>query len=213
MIPKLRLLRLDRQAVPDADAVGDAELVQRLVQGDHRAAVLLWRAHAAMVRGLVTRMIGPTTEVEDLVQDAFAIFFRKVPTLKDTGALRSFLFGITIREVRGHLRRRRVREWLQLTSTGSLADVSTSGDANAQHAFAALYRALESLDARAHLAFVLRHVEGYELVEVAGALSCSLATVKRVLGAAETTVRSLAAEDPYLAPYLESKEVKAIDGI
>jgi RNA polymerase sigma-70 factor (ECF subfamily) len=166
-----------------------------------------------MVRGLVTRMIGPTTDVEDLVQDAFAIFFRKIPTLKDPAALRSFLFGITIREIRGHLRRRRVRDWLQLTSTGNLAEVSSSGDANAQHAFAALYRVLESLDTRAHLAFVLRHVEGYELVEVAEGLSCSLATVKRVLAAAETTVRSLAAENPYLAPYLlEPKDVKGIDG-
>jgi RNA polymerase sigma-70 factor (ECF subfamily) len=50
---------------------------------------------------------------------------------------------------------------------------------------------------------VLRHFEGYELVEVAEALSCSLATVKRVLAAVETRVWSLAAQDPYLAPYLE----------
>jgi RNA polymerase sigma-70 factor (ECF subfamily) len=136
-----------------------------------------------------------------------------VSTLKDPAALRSFLFGITIREVRSHLRRRRVRAWLKLTSTGDLADFSAMGDPNAQHAFAALYRVLEALDSRAHVAFILRHVEGYELLEVADVLSCSLATVKRVLGAAESTIRSLAAEDPYLASYCpEPTVVKDLDG-
>ena len=68
------------------------------------------------------------------------------------------------------------------------------------------YRVLDSLDSRSHVAFTLRHFEGYELTEVAAALSCSLATVKRVLSAVETRVWSLAAQDPYLAPYLEPRE-------
>src|SRR5205807_7700805 len=114
--------------------------------------------------------------------------------------------------IRSELRRRRVRKWLQLTSGGDVADFHGTADEHAQHAFAQLRRYLASVDTRGHLAFVLRHFEGYELVEVADALSCSLATVKRVLVVAETTVHSLAAQDPYLAPYLESKEVKGIDG-
>ena len=43
-------------------------------------------------------------------------------TLKDPAAMRSFLIGITIREIRSELRRRRVRKWLMLTSTGELGD-------------------------------------------------------------------------------------------
>jgi RNA polymerase sigma-70 factor (ECF subfamily) len=208
MVPRLRLLRQKADAPAVADPSGDAELVHRLLGGDPRAAVLLWRSHSVMVRGLVLRSLGPGAEIEDLVQDAFSIFFRKLPTLKDPTAARSFLFGITLREIRGELRRRRVRRWLQLTSTGELADYFAAGDENARHAFARLYRALDSLDTRGHLAFVLRHFEGYELSEVAEALSCSLATVKRVLSAVETRVWSLAAQDPYLAPYLEPKAAK-----
>jgi RNA polymerase sigma-70 factor (ECF subfamily) len=211
MAPKLRLLRLDPPAAPD-EVPADAELVRRLAQGDDRAAVLLWRAHSVMVRGLATRMLGPTGEIEDLVQDVFSIFFRKVRSLKNPAALRAFLFGITIREVRSHLRRRRVRKWLELTSSGQVADVGTPGDANAHHAFIALHRVLESVETRARLAFVLRHVEGYELGEVAEALSCSLATVKRVLSAAETAVHALGAHDPHLGPYIAQGEVKSDDG-
>src|SRR5689334_1659636 len=191
MVPKLRLLRPEADAPAPADPSGDAELAHRLLAGDPRAAVLLWRSHSVMVRGLVVRALGPGAEIEDIVQDAFAIFFRKLPTLKDRTAVRSFLFGITLREIRGELRRRRVRRWLQLTSTGELGDYFAAGDENARHAFARLYRVLDSLDSRGHLAFVLRHFEGYELTEVAEALSCSLATVKRVLSSAETRVWTL----------------------
>lgn len=205
MVPRLRLLAPQADAPAPADPSGDAELVHRLLGGDPRAAVLLWRSHSVMVRGLVVRALGPGAEIEDIVQDSFAIFFRKLPALKDRTAVRPFLFGITLREIKGELRRRRVRRWLQLTSTGELADYFAAGDENARHAFARLYRVLDSLDTREHLAFVLRHFEGYELTEVAEALSCSLATVKRVLSAVETRVWSLAAQDPYLAPYLEPK--------
>jgi RNA polymerase sigma-70 factor (ECF subfamily) len=206
MVPKLHLVRPEAKAPPAADGADDVELVHRLVGGDPRAAVLLWRRHAVMVRGLVVRSLGPGVEVEDLVQETFAIFFRKLRTLKDPAAMRSFLIGIAIREIRGEIRKRRVRKWLLLTTTGDLGDYFAEGDDNARHAFARLYRVLDSLDSRSHVAFTLRHFEGYELTEVAAALSCSLATVKRVLSAVETRVWSLAAQDPYLAPYLEPRE-------
>jgi len=202
MVPKLRLLPPVGEARSGPEPP-DAELYHRLVRGEPRAAVLAWRTYAVMVRGLVVRALGPGAAVEDRVQDVFAVFFRKIGTLKDPNAMRSFLFGITIREIRTDLRRRRVRKWLQLTSTGEPMETVAVGDENARHAFERLYKVLESLDTRGHLAFVLRHFEGYELVEVAEALSCSLATVKRVLAAVEMRVWSLAAQDPYLAPYLE----------
>jgi RNA polymerase sigma-70 factor, ECF subfamily len=208
MVPKLRLLSPagEAPAVPDTP---DAELYQRLVRGEPRAAVLAWRAYAVMVRGLVVRSLGPGAEVEDRVQDVFAVFFRKVSTVKDPNALRSFLFGITLREIQTELRRRRVRSWLKLTSTGEPVETVAPADENARHAFDRLQCVLQSLDTRGHLAFVLRHFEGYELVEVAEALSCSLATVKRVLAAVETRVWALAAQDPYLCPYLEPEATES----
>jgi RNA polymerase sigma-70 factor, ECF subfamily len=204
MVPKLRLLSSVGEA-PRAPDLSDVELYHRLVRGEPRAAVLAWRAYATMVRGLVARALGPGAEIEDRVQDVFAVFFRKIAALKDPSAMRSFLFGITLREIRTELRRRRVRKWLQLSSSGEPVETAAPTDENARHAFERLHRVLGSIDTRGHLAFVLRHFEGYELVEVAEALSCSLATVKRVLSAVETRVWSLAAQDPYLAPYLEPK--------
>jgi RNA polymerase sigma-70 factor (ECF subfamily) len=48
---------------------------------------------------------------------------------------------------------------------------------------------------------VLRHLEGYELAEIANALDCSLATVKRELASAHEEVLRNFTRDPVLARY------------
>jgi RNA polymerase sigma-70 factor (ECF subfamily) len=48
--------------------------------------------------------------------------------------------------------------------------------------------ALARIDDRERIAWMLRHVEGLALEEVAEACSCSLATVKRRISAAEAVV-------------------------
>jgi RNA polymerase sigma-70 factor (ECF subfamily) len=58
---------------------------------------------------------------------------------------------------------------------------------------ARLDAALRRLPAPERVAFVLRHVEGYEHAEAAAVCDCSLATIKRRLQRAEDSVRAWAA--------------------
>jgi RNA polymerase sigma-70 factor (ECF subfamily) len=58
------------------------------------------------------------------------------------------------------------------------------------------------MNAEARMAFVLRHVEGLELTEVAAALDVSLATAKRRLQHADKRLRAAAERDPLLANYV-----------
>jgi len=51
-------------------------------------------------------------------------------------------------------------------------------------------RVLSTISANVRIAWMLRHVEGLELAEVASACGCSLATVKRRIAAAETAIRA-----------------------
>ena len=48
------------------------------------------------------------------------------------------------------------------------------------------------------LLFVLRHVEGLELTELAEVVGCSLATVKRRLSRADQRFRAITRNDPVL---------------
>ena len=68
-----------------------------------------------------------------------------------------------------------------------------------------LYLALDRLDADSRLAFVLRHVEGHDLLEVANACGCSLATVKRRLARAEKRFQAIASGDPVLREFITAE--------
>jgi RNA polymerase sigma-70 factor, ECF subfamily len=190
--------------LPGSAPIDDATLARLVAAQDPRAAAALWDRYATLVRGILRRTLGPSADVEDLVQDAFIGLFRTLPGLRDPEALRSFVVGTALRVARTELRRRRVRRWLALTPTGMLPDRAQPGasDPEARRAVKRLYQVLDKVDDRGRMAFVLRHLEGYELTEVAEALGCSLATTKRLLSKAQERVNAMVRRDPLLAPYV-----------
>ena len=200
----LRLLRGSPDPRRSADAPTDAELARLARDRDPRAATLVWDRYSGMVRGVLYRSVGPTHDVEDLVQDVFVGFFRNVGTLREASSLRPFLVGIALRTARSALRKRRVRKWLRLSDDGVVPEVATNdGDPRTREAVRRLYAIMDDLNDRDRLAFVLRHTEGYELTETAAALAVSLATVKRMLARAEEHVRSRAKQDDLLVAWTE----------
>src|SRR5580700_3636953 len=194
--------------LPSSVPIDDGALARLAAEKDPRAAAALWDRYATLVRGILRRTLGPSADVEDLVQDAFIGLFRTLPGLRDPDALRSFVVGTALRVARSELRRRRVRRWLSLTPTGLLPDSAQPGatDPEARRAVKRLYEVLDQVDDRGRMAFVLRHLEGYELTEVAEALGCSLATTKRLLAKAQDRVNAMVARDPLLAPYARDAE-------
>ena len=198
---KPRLASVHRLPLDGAD---DAALARAVAAGDETAATLVWDRHAPLVQRVLRRALGPYEDVEDLVQDVFLGFFRQVGELRDPGALRSFLIGIAMHVAVSALRRRRVRRWLRLTDTGVLPDVSSDegeGGAQAREAMRRLYAILDRLDDAGRLTFVLRHIEGLELNEVAEALGVSLATAKRRLSKVTARVLVMIEADPLLPEY------------
>jgi RNA polymerase sigma-70 factor, ECF subfamily len=200
-VPEPRVASVHR--LPLAAAPDDAELAHSAARGDRRAASLLWDRCSPLVRGLLRRSIGPGSEVEDAVQDVFLRFFRNLDSLRDPDAARSFLVGITMRVAHSELRRRRLRRWLHLTDTGAVPECEAAQvDPDAREAVTRLYAALDRLDDESRLAFVLRHVEGLELEEVARALDVSLATTKRRLAKAAARMHAIVQRDAVLAAYV-----------
>jgi RNA polymerase sigma-70 factor (ECF subfamily) len=182
----------------------DGALARAVAAGDEAAAGAVWERYAPMVRSALRRSLDPYEDVEDLVQEVFLRFFRRIGELRDPAALRSFLFGIALRVAGSALRRRRVRRWLRLTPTGVLPDLPARGGEPgdpAREAVRRLYAILDRLDDAGRLAFVLRYVEGLELTEVAEALGVSLATAKRRLARVTPRVVAMIERDPVLPEY------------
>jgi RNA polymerase sigma-70 factor, ECF subfamily len=189
----------------EAAEVDDATLARSAIEGDPAAHTAIWDRYHPLVRRVLRRTIGPANDVEDQVQEVFLRFYRNRAHLRNPAALRGFIFGITLRVASSEIRSRRIRSWLRLTHDGVLDDhAAPHADADAREAVKRLYVILDRLDTKSRLAFVLHHVEGLELLEVAGALGVSLATVKRRLGRVSARVWAMAQGDRMLIEYLDT---------
>ncbi|WP_437945525.1 sigma-70 family RNA polymerase sigma factor [Sorangium sp. So ce296] len=191
-------------APPEAERGGldDGALVRALVAGEPWAAAAVWNRHAPKVFRIVARVLGPGADAEDLTQDVFASVFSKVPELRDPDALGSFVVSVTLRMLKWELRRRRVRRILHLSDSAELPEQAVEPvDSEAREALGRLYAILDTLNADDRTVFVLRHMEGMSLPEIAEAAGVSLATVKRRLSRATDLVSSRVEHDASLAGY------------
>ena len=181
------------QGVRQADsAETESSLVIRARSGDRKAEELLYRAHVSSVHAVATRLLGRHDEAEDVVQDAFVTALSRLQQLRDPSLFRAWLLRITVREVQRRFRRRKLLRALGISQSseegGLLEQARPMLPAEARAELAALDRALATLPARERVAWLLRHVEGLELTEVASACDTSLATIKRWLARAEARV-------------------------
>jgi len=157
-----------------------------------------------MVRNVVRASLGPEATADDLVQDVFVAFLKGADSMRDAAALRGFLIGVAVRLVALELRRRKIRRWVSLSPSGSLPDTPVAPrDVEGREALEALYRLLGRMPNRRRLAFVLRVVEGCEILEVAAALGVSDSTAKREVVRAQQQLLRQVNGEPALAHYLE----------
>ncbi|HHH29420.1 MAG TPA: sigma-70 family RNA polymerase sigma factor [Polyangiaceae bacterium] len=184
-------------ALPNAFAT-EASLARALVAGNPAAARALWDRYALLVRRLLQRSLLDDA-VDDVVQEAFLRVYRLVDRLREPDKLKSFVVGVTMRVAREELRRRRVRRWLRLSSTGEIPERSDPPtDHAAAEALARLDELLARLDDETRLVFVLRFVEDVPTTDIAETLGCSLATAKRRVKRAREKVGVMAERDPLL---------------
>jgi RNA polymerase sigma-70 factor (ECF subfamily) len=163
----------------------------------------VWDRYSDFVRRVLHGALGRDSAVEDLTQEVFLAFVRGAKTVSDGARLRGFLAGVAVRLAAMEIRRRRVRRWLSLSPTGDLPEPSAPmRDSDGQEVLAALDRVLSGMSQRRRMAFVLRHVQDLEMLEVAAALSISESTLRRELLRAREQVLRGAGREPALADYL-----------
>jgi RNA polymerase sigma-70 factor (ECF subfamily) len=188
------------------DRAGDAQLVEAAARGDRAAMAEVWDRYSDFVRGVLHGAIGHDGMLEDLTQEVFLAFVRSAKTVSDGAKLRGFLAGVAVRLAAMEIRRRRVRRWLMLSPTGELPErASLAHDAEGKEILVALERVLAGMSQRRRMAFVLRHVQAMEMLEVTAALGISESTLRRELQRAREQLLRASAREPALAQYLASR--------
>jgi len=191
-----------------ADDGSDAALVLALRSGAARAELDAWNRFAPRVDGTLRRLLGPGPDGgpdrEDLLQEVFIRFFRRVATLREPAAVRGFLTGICLRVVQGEIASRRRRQWLRLTRTGDTPDVAAGArDDESREAVRRYYRLLDGLGGQDRSIFVARTIEGLTLEEVAALHEVSVSTAQRRIERATKRVALLVRRDPLLVSFVE----------
>jgi len=194
-------------ARPEAEAIDDVALSAALRAREPRAASEVARAYGPLVRRVVSRFLGPAVNRQDLAQDlcqeVFLRFFKRIDELRDPAALRGFLISIALGVARNEARRARVRRWIGLTSSGDLPETAgpLSWDPEARETTAHLYAILERLCAEDRSLFTARFAERMEVADVAAAHRMTLATAKRRLARLTKRLGAKMSRDPLLEPY------------
>jgi RNA polymerase sigma-70 factor (ECF subfamily) len=175
----------------------ESDLIAGLCRRDAVAAQSLYMQYSGLVRRVLIQVLGSDRDVDDLVQDTLIVVVNRAPALRKVQSFRSFVIGVAIHLAKNEIRRRAIRRFVGLEEVTDVPLVDPHDAASAEVA-RHLYRALDSLETSARMAFVLRYVHGCELAEVAAACNCSVATVKRRLARAEKRLTKLVEVDPVL---------------
>jgi len=138
----------------------------------------VYRDHVQLVARWAARLGGPHLDVEDAVQETFAIVQRRLPTYRPEAKLTTWLFRITENAVHHQRRSARWRRWLR----GSAEDVagdrpdprrSPLEDVERRQAREKVYRILDGMNERYRTVLVLAVLEELPTEEIAERLGTS----------------------------------------
>jgi RNA polymerase sigma-70 factor (ECF subfamily) len=173
-------------------------LIERARSGDTRAFEDLARREERALYRHALRIVGTTSDAEDIVQDALFSAWRSIASFQGL-SFRAWLFRIATNRALDQLRSRKRRPelpldppdddevtWAEPVAPGpDLAQIA--GD---REALAAVEAALEALPAEQRTALLLRDVEGFAYEEIAVITSVEIGTVKSRIHRGRLAVRN-----------------------
>lgn len=170
-----------REALIAAAQGGDAVAIAALVSGSH-----------PHVQRFARSLCASPEDAEDSAQEALIILYRKIGTLRASGALASWMFRI----VRNECLRRARRAFRGDDLARVDAAVSAEDDVLQRLEAGRVAEAVAGLPADQRRVLIMRDIQGYSGRAVADALGLSTPAMKSRLHRARATVRQLLLNDP-----------------
>jgi RNA polymerase sigma-70 factor (ECF subfamily) len=155
------------------------ELLARCRSGDGGAQRAFYERYSPLVLRMARRLGTPPEELEDVVQEVFAVAFRKLP--KFTGSEpSSWIYRICALEVQHRHRTRRVRQAISRIFDSGLApaNIESQERVTARHeAERRVGEILQRMNPKKREVFVLFEIEGLSGEAIAARIGCPVDTV------------------------------------
>jgi RNA polymerase sigma-70 factor (ECF subfamily) len=208
-------LSLPRPSRPDLlgskTAVSLDPVIQRAQAGDQAAFRELFQRHRGEVGRIVFRVIGPSPDVDDVVQEVFVHVYRSIRSFRGESKFSTWLYRLTVNVSRMHLRRGRSRPQIADVPVPERSrDDEGLGDGSPEHAVEraervrTLYRVLEGLTEKKRTVLVLHDLEGMAAKDIADVVGAPILTVRTRLFYARKELYAAIAKEPTLQPVMEA---------
>ncbi len=188
-------LTAPKLVVEVSPAPDEQALVRSAAAGARQAFETLYRSHAPVVFALLTRLLGPDREREDLLQETFVRFHAALGRFRGDCSVRTFVYQIATRVAIDHLRRRGPVGIDELELENQIDPAATPAEVMQRRQEIVL--ALETLGRlrpKQRIAFVLHEVMGHTHDEVARIMGLRSPAVRMRVNAAKRTLAKLTKE-------------------
>ena len=186
----------------DREAAIDHVLMERVATGDHQAFRLLVERHQNAIVGTVTKMLGNTSDSEDIAQQVFIRVWKHAKRYKPDNKFTTYLYTITRNLVYNETRRRSRKKTVSTDMREDEQHLQHPDDETAQPDASlldselreAIDAAIAALPENQRLAVVLRRYDNLPYEEIAAVLNTSVPSVKSLLFRARSTLRDTLAK-------------------
>ena len=179
----------------------DSELVARCQTGDPAALRALFERERSRVHGLLFRVVGSNTHMDDLLQETFLQVFRSLPSFRGESSLRTWIDRCAIRVAYAHFAKKARVPGLECVQDVDAQAPSAEERTSMREAVRRLYAELDRLEARQRTAFTLFAIENRSLREVAEIMESTLTTAKVRVWRARRALEQRARKDPLLSEF------------
>jgi len=159
-------------STPPPDPRSDEELIAAVNGGDLKAFEVLYRRYREWVAALALRFTGDADLALDVLQETFAYLVEKLPSLRLTARMTTFLYP-AVKNLSIAARRKRARFAGNEKTLLAIPDRATAGGSSDD-----LVAVLSTLPEPQREVLWMRFVDEMSLEEIAGALDIPLGTVK-----------------------------------
>jgi RNA polymerase sigma-70 factor (ECF subfamily) len=181
----------------------DDEIVRAVCAGDTEAFTRLVDKYQAMAIKVAFSLLGNEQDAYDAAQEAFISAYQALPRFRGGAKFSTWLYRIVANKCKDVYRKRArtADSWLRISTTGSSAredqmmDIHDPESGPALKLYnrevaEALNEAISQLPLKQRMAFVLHHMHGMALNEVADIMQCRVGTVKSHVFRATAALKS-----------------------
>jgi RNA polymerase sigma-70 factor, ECF subfamily len=181
-------------AISEFHLIPELDVIRAAVAGLDEAFAFLYQRHKRKVYSTCLRIVGDTSEAEDLTQEVFLLVHRRLATFRGDARFSTWLHQVTVNVSLAHLRNRRSRSaWIDTVGEDNNLDEISSRDGTLVRSVdrVALERAMKQLPPGYKLIFILHDVLGYPHSQISKKLGCTEGNCKSQIHKARIKLRRL----------------------